>query len=80
MNKFSEFFEGIFGAAGVVIMIIFFFSYSIGGLYWLWIAIQLGSFWMFVLGIAGPTVVFTGPIGAYALIFGTPIWIFNTFG
>ena len=80
MNKFSEFFEGIFGAAGVVVMIVFMISYSIGGIYWLWMSIQLGSFWMFLLGIAGPTVIVTGPIGAYSLIFGTPNWIFNMFG
>ena len=29
---------------------------------------------------SGPTIVVTGPIGAYSLIFGTPNWIFNTFG
>jgi len=80
MNKFNEFFEGIFGAAGVVVMIVFMISYSIGGIYWLWMSIQLGSFGMFFLGIAGPTVIVTGPIGAYSLIFGTPNWIFNMFG
>lgn len=35
---------------------------------------------MFFLGISGPIVVFVGPLGLYALIFGTPDWIYNIFG
>lgn len=80
MQKIKELFEGIFGAAAGVIIILFYLSYGIGSVYWLWVSIQVGSFWMFLLGIAGPTIVVTGPIGAYSLIFGTPNWIFNTFG
>jgi len=80
VQKINEFFEGIFGAAGVVVAILFYLSYAVGSLYWLWISIKIGSFLMFFLGIAGPLVILTGPVGAYALIFGTPDWIFNTFG
>ncbi|MDB0013217.1 hypothetical protein N9F22_00060 [Alphaproteobacteria bacterium] len=80
MQKIKELLEGIFGAVAGVVGILFMLSYSIGVIYWLWISIQVGSFWMFLLGIAGPTVVVTGPIGAYSLIFGTPNWVFNTFG
>ena len=80
MGAIKTFLEGIFGAAAGVVVIIFYISYSIGSLYWLWMSIQLGSFWMFVLGIAGPIIIITGPIGGYSLIFGTPNWILNTFG
>ena len=80
MQKIKELLEGFFGASAGVIVIIFMFILPIGSIYWLWISIQVGSFWMFLLGIAGPFVILTGPIGAYSLMFGTPIWIFNTFG
>jgi hypothetical protein len=79
MTKLKEFFEGIFGAAAGIVWIIFILSYTVGSVYWIWISIQLGSFGMFFLGIAGPVIIFTGPIGMYSLIFGTPDWIISTF-
>ena len=80
MQSIKEFFEGIFGAAAGTAMVIFFVCYTLGTIYWLWMAIQIGSFWMFVLGFAGPTIIFTGLIGGYSMIFGVPDWIINTFG
>jgi hypothetical protein len=80
MEGLKDFFYGVFGAAGGIILIILYFSYFVGSIYWLWVSIQLGSFLMFFIGIAGPIIIFTGPIGAYALIFGTPDWIINMFG
>jgi hypothetical protein len=53
---------------------------SIGGIYWLWVAIKLGSFLMFVVGIFGPMVIVTAPVGTYMLLFGVPHWVFSTFG
>ena len=55
------------------------FVFVIGDIYWLWIAIQIGSFWMFLVGFT-PLFVITGPIGAYSLLFGVPNWVFNLFG
>ena len=52
----------------------------IGELYWLWISIQIGSFWMFVFGLAGPLIIIAAPVGAYGLLFGMPQWVFNLFG
>ena len=52
----------------------------IGELYWLWTAIQIGSFWMFVFGLAGPLIIIAAPVGAYGLLFGMPQWVFNLFG
>tara|TARA_Y100000389_G_scaffold132771_1_gene130237 strand:+ start:1920 stop:2153 length:234 start_codon:yes stop_codon:yes gene_type:complete len=71
--KASEYFAGIF-------LLSLSFLYPVGVFYWLWLSIKLGSFWMFFLGISGPIVVFVGPLGLYALIFGTPDWIYNIFG
>ena len=52
---------------------------AVGAIYWIWMSIQLGSFFMFFLGIAGPVVIFTGPVGAYSLIYGIPDWVYNYF-
>jgi hypothetical protein len=80
MEGVREFFHGLFGAAGGVIMFACFFAIPIGELYWLWMAIQLGSFWMFALGLLGPLILVWSPIGLYSLIFGTPQWVLSTFG
>ena len=74
--KIIEFFTGLsVGGLGLFLII----SYSVGAIYWIWMSIQLGSFFMFFLGIAGPVVIFTGPVGAYSLIFGVPDWVYNYF-
>jgi hypothetical protein len=52
----------------------------LGALYWLWIAIRLGNFGMFLLGLLGPAVPLTAPVGLYMLCFGTPYWIIKLFG
>lgn len=80
MEWLKNFFESFFGAAGASVAVVFFVCFMIGPIYWLWISIQLGSFLMFFLGIAGPFVLFTGPVGFYSLIFGTPNWVINMFG
>ena len=51
----------------------------VGDLYWLWTAIQLGSFWMFVLGLVPPFVVVGTVVGAWSLFFGVPEWVFSMF-
>lgn len=52
----------------------------IGDFYWLFQALQWGSFIMFIIGMAGPSIIISGPVGAYALIFGWPSWIAGMFG
>jgi hypothetical protein len=80
MDGIKDFFTSVFGAAGGIVMFGLMFLMPIGGLYWLWMAIQLGSFWMFAIGLLGPTILFTAPIGAYSLVFGIPAWVLSTFG
>ena len=79
-EKFKEFLGGVFGSASGLVLMGLYLLIPIGNLYWLWMSIQLGSFWMFALGLLGPTILFAAPVGAYSLIFGIPDWIFSTFG
>jgi hypothetical protein len=53
---------------------------GLGDLYWLFLAIKLGSFIMFIIGSIPVLAVFTGPIGMWSLFFGPPSWIFDLFG
>ena len=80
METIKSLLEGMFGAAAGFVGLLFFASYTVGSIYWLWLSFQLGSFWMFFLGLAGPTIIFTGPVGTYSLIFGPPDWLIRTFG
>ncbi|MGE0852574.1 MAG: hypothetical protein AB7O44_23600 [Hyphomicrobiaceae bacterium] len=64
---------------GVPLAELVFLLMPLGALYWLWIAIQLGSFMMFVFGILGPAVAVTAPFGLYMLFFGVPHWVVNLF-
>lgn len=61
-------------------MYILFPLIGLGGLYWLWMAIQLKSFGMFVLGVLPIAWIVTGPVGLYALIYEAPAWVAKTFG
>tara|TARA_R110001606_G_scaffold399274_1_gene583325 strand:- start:5999 stop:6244 length:246 start_codon:yes stop_codon:yes gene_type:complete len=80
IDRIKEFFAGLFGAASGLVMIVLMLSLSVGTLYWFWMAIQLGSFTMFLVLIFPPFLIVAGPIGIYSLIFGVPDWIINIFG
>lgn len=80
MESVKGFFESVFGAAAGLVMIMAFLSFSVGTLYWLWMAIQIGSFMMFLVLLFPPAMIITGPVGIYSLIFGTPQWVLNLFG
>mgnify|MGYP004187672591 CR=1 FL=1 len=68
--------DKLFGTALFCLMMML----PIGELYWLWTSIQIGSFWMFVFGLAGPLILIAAPVGAYGLLFGMPQWVFHFFG
>ena len=53
---------------------------AIGGIYWLWLAIQMKSVSMFLFGCLPPLWLVTGPAGVYALIINTPRWVYEMFG
>ena len=79
MHAIKSFFHSMFSAMGGVMLIVLYFSMSVGMLYWLWMAIDLGSFLMFLV-LFSPLLILTGPIGIFSLVFGTPDWIVNLFG
>ena len=72
MERLTEFFGGAIGLALLG-------SFIVGEIYWIWMSIQLGSFFMFFIGIAGPTMLFTAPVGAWSFFFGIPNWVINFF-
>ncbi|SFK77535.1 hypothetical protein SAMN05216302_10155 [Nitrosomonas aestuarii] len=51
----------------------------VGGFYWIWLAIQMESFSMFLVGVFPLTFFVTAPVGAYSLIFETPQWVTDWF-
>tara|TARA_Y100000588_G_C13664075_1_gene673342 strand:+ start:430 stop:627 length:198 start_codon:yes stop_codon:yes gene_type:complete len=53
---------------------------GLGDLYWIWMAIQLGSFWMFVIGVMGPVAFLTGAVGVWSFFFEPPTFIYEWFG
>ncbi|RFB78308.1 maltose ABC transporter permease [Methylovirgula sp. 4M-Z18] len=53
---------------------------TVGWAYWMWMAIKLGSFAMFFVGLLGPLGVIAGILGLWSLIFGAPLWLLHLFG
>ncbi|PHS47640.1 hypothetical protein SAMN04487869_11879 [Marinobacter sp. DSM 26671] len=76
MNSFKELISGTMGFVFMILGILI----AIGSIYWLWVAIQIGSFGMFLVGIFPLFFVITGPVGAWGLLFGMPGWVFSIFG
>ena len=76
---FFDFLGVFFGSVGVVFYISI-VIFPVGGLYWLWTAIQLKSFSMFLLGVIPFLWIVTSPIGLYSLITDVPDWIYDFFG
>lgn len=80
MQLIEAFIKIVLGAVTGLFVILFGIALPVGGLYWMWIAIQIGSFWMFVLGIIPPAWPITSTVGIYSLLFGAPHWVFTWFG
>ncbi|MBL6934090.1 MAG: maltose ABC transporter permease [Alphaproteobacteria bacterium] len=77
MEAIKDFFGYLFGSAvGLALM----GSMSLGMAYWVWMAIQLGSFLMFAALFFPPTMIIAAPTGLYSFIFGAPEWVINMFG
>ncbi len=76
----ARFFNQVAGTIGGIAGIALALVIPIGSLYWIWTAIQLGSFMMFVAGIVPPFFIVSAPMGFYMLLFGVPGWIVNLFG
>jgi hypothetical protein len=66
---------GLFGAATYLVLVV---GALPGWVYWLWMAIQLKSFWMFLYAFLGPFGMIAAVLGFWSLIFGIPAWLFHT--
>jgi len=51
----------------------------LANMYWLWLALKLGSLSMFVVGLIPVSWIVTGPVGVWALLFDVPKWVLDTF-
>ena len=51
----------------------------LANMYWLWLALKLGSFSMFVVGLIPISWIVTGPVSIWAVLFDVPMWVLNTF-
>ena len=75
----SDLFRFIFVAINILMIFAGPALSIIGFFYWLWLSYEIGSFWMFVVGIT-PLAIITIPIGAWSIFFGAPDWVLNIFG
>mgnify|MGYP000284359129 CR=1 FL=1 len=71
--------EKLIEVVGGTFMMALWALFAIGELYWLWTAFQIGSFFMFVVGVGGPTILVAAPVGAWSLLFGVPDWVYDFF-
>lgn len=69
--------EAIGALSGTVAGICFMLSATLGWAYWMWLAIKLGSFGMFFIGIFGPFALIAGVLGLWSFLFGIPIWLLH---
>lgn len=65
------------GVSGSVIGIVFFLTSTLGWGYWMWMAVHLGSFGMFVFGLLGPFAVIAGLLGLWSFALGIPTWLLH---
>jgi len=73
-RRFADFLIGLVGAGGVIA---FSLVSSLGWAYWMWMAIKIGSFGMFLFGILGPLAFIAGLLGLWSFFFGIPMWLFH---
>jgi hypothetical protein len=79
-NLMKKFIDLIFGGFASITVLAIWGLVTVGGIYWFWMAIQIGSFLMFVIGFFPPTgLLFATPIGVWSLLFGVPDWVIAWF-
>jgi hypothetical protein len=73
---FGTLFSGAFGLGFIAIYV----GGFIGWCWWMWMAIHIGSFWMFVFGLLGITTPVAALLGLWSLLFGAPLWLLHMVG
>jgi hypothetical protein len=76
-STMMEWIGRLLGGAGAGIYIILMIGLGPGWVYWLWMAIHFGRFWMFLLAFLGPTGLIAAGLGLWSLIFGAPHWLLH---
>ena len=71
----DNFFSSLFKLVGYSFMSLL----PLGWMYWLWVAIKVGGFAMFILAFFPITTPIASILGAWCFIFGIPEWIQNVF-
>jgi hypothetical protein len=71
----GRFFSTIATTVGIGAMWAIMIGMLPGWVYWLWMAIHLGSFAMFLLAFLGPLGIVTSFLGLWSLVFGVPYWL-----
>jgi len=73
--------ESLLGLFAVVTASGLYIGLVIGGIlgwaYWMWMAIQFGSFGMFFFGILGPLGMIAAVLGLWSFVFGVPLWLLH---
>ncbi|HEY2210801.1 MAG TPA: hypothetical protein VGH62_04100 [Bradyrhizobium sp.] len=49
----------------------------LGWVYWLWLAVKVGSFVMFVFGVFFPLAIIAAILGLWSLLVGMPTWLLH---
>ncbi|HEY2210299.1 MAG TPA: hypothetical protein VGH62_01525 [Bradyrhizobium sp.] len=49
----------------------------LGWIYWLWLAIKVGSFGMFAFGVFFPLAIVAAILGLWSLLFEMPFWLLH---
>lgn len=71
----KDFFAKIIAYTGVGLFYVIMLGMLPGWAWWMWMAIHLGSFGMFFVGILGPFAFIPALIGLWSLLFGIPDWL-----
>jgi hypothetical protein len=77
MGRFFSWIGGTLGTTGAIALYVGLFA---GWAYWMWMAIQFGSFIMFIFGLLGPLGFFASLLGLWSLLLGVPFWLLHLVG
>lgn len=79
MVRIRQHIESLTGSLFGLGVMALYLLFPLGWLYWIWIAIQTGSFFMFVVGLLPPLQLIAAPLGLWSLLFGIPEWVASFF-
>lgn len=71
----GNFFSSLLGLIGYGFMLLL----PLGWVYWLWIAIKVGGFAMFVVALFPITTPIAAVLGGWSFLFGIPDWVQSIF-